>query len=61
MVLDDLGLLGNAGNRVQEADALAVFVHDRIEMGNWVFTPGVRFEDIDQSANSLGNPLRPHY
>ncbi|MCR9277386.1 MAG: TonB-dependent receptor [Pseudomonadaceae bacterium] len=48
LVLDDLGLLGNAGNRLQEAEALAIHVFDRIEVGNWVFTPGVRFEDIEQ-------------
>ncbi len=49
MVLDDLGLLGNAGNRVQEAEATAFFVHDRIEWRDWVFTPGFRYEDIDQA------------
>lgn len=48
LVLDDLGLLGNAGNRIQEAEAIALFVHDRIEAGNWVLTPGFRYEDIDQ-------------
>lgn len=46
--LDDLGILGNAGNRVQEAEALAVHLYDRIEVGPWVLTPGIRFEDIDQ-------------
>ena len=48
LILDDLGLLGNAGNRLQEAEALAIHVIDRIELGKWVFTPGIRFEDIDQ-------------
>ncbi len=48
LVLDDFGLLGNAGNRVQEAEAWAVHVYDRIEFGQWVFTPGMRYEDIDQ-------------
>ena len=48
LVLDDPGLLGNAGNRVQEAQATALFVHDRIEWGNWQLTPGLRFESIDQ-------------
>lgn len=48
LVLDDIGLLGNAGNRLQEAQALAIHVFDRIEVGDWVFTPGIRFEDIDQ-------------
>ena len=48
LVLDDLGLLGNAGNRVQEAEAIAVHIYDQIEWGNWVFSPGIRYEDIDQ-------------
>ena len=33
---------------MQEAEALAIHVIDRIELGKWVFTPGIRFEDIDQ-------------
>ncbi len=46
--LNDLGELGNAGNRVQQAEALAIHLYDRIEFGAWVLTPGLRFEDIDQ-------------
>ncbi len=48
LVLDDIGLLGNAGNRIQEAEAWSMHVYDRIELGRWVFTPGLRYEDIDQ-------------
>ena len=48
LVLDDLGLLGNAGNRIQEASAVALFVQDTIEFGALTLTPGLRFEDIDQ-------------
>ena len=48
LVLDDLGLLGNAGNRVQEARATALHVHDRITVGRWTIAPGLRYEDIDQ-------------
>ena len=48
LFLDDPGLLGNAGNRVQEAEALAVHIYDQIEWGDWVFSPGIRYEDIDQ-------------
>ena len=48
LVLDDLGLLGNAGNRVQEAEAIAVHIYDQIEWGNWVFSPGIRYEAIAQ-------------
>ena len=46
--LSDRGVLGNAGNRVQEAQALAVHIYDTIQYGSWIFTPGLRFESIDQ-------------
>lgn len=49
LVLNDLGELGNAGNRIQEANAVSFHLQDRIELGNWVLTPGFRYEDIDQS------------
>ena len=48
LVLDDPGLLGNAGNRLQEAEAVSVHIYDQIEWGDWVFSPGIRYEDIDQ-------------
>lgn len=48
LVLDDFGLLGNAGNRVQEAEAIAIHVHDTIQLGDWTFSPGLRYEDIEQ-------------
>ncbi len=48
LVLNDLGLLGNAGNRLQQADALALHIYDKISFGNWVVSPGLRFEDISQ-------------
>ena len=48
LVLDDLGRLGNAGNRIQTASALAAFVTADIEIGAWTFVPGIRYEDIDQ-------------
>lgn len=46
--LDDQGRLGNAGNRIQQAEAVAIFVQDRIDIGDWTLTPGLRYEDIDQ-------------
>ncbi len=46
--LDDRGLLGNAGNRLQQAEAVALFLQHRIQFGRWTLTPGLRFEDIDQ-------------
>ncbi|NIP17389.1 MAG: TonB-dependent receptor, partial [Xanthomonadales bacterium] len=54
LVLSDRGLLGNAGNRIQSAEAWAAFVQDRIETERWVFTPGIRFESIRQSRIDYG-------
>ncbi|MEM6512934.1 MAG: TonB-dependent receptor [Pseudomonadota bacterium] len=48
LVLDDLGLLGNAGNAEQDADAIAIWIRDEIDFGRLVLTPGIRFESIDQ-------------
>lgn len=55
LVLNDLGELGNAGNRIQEAQATALYVHDRIEFGNWTLTPGLRYESIDQSRTRFSD------
>lgn len=49
LVLDDFGLLGNAGNRVEEAEALAAWIYDRIEIGRLTLSPGVRIEDMELS------------
>ena len=38
---------GDEGDREQESVALALFLRDRIQRGNWTFTPGVRWEYID--------------
>ena len=48
LLLDDIGRLGNAGNRIQEARAVAFYVKDTIEIGNLTLTPGLRYENIDQ-------------
>lgn len=48
LYLDDRGRLGNAGNRIQQAEAIAIFVQDRIDIGAWTLTPGLRYEGIDQ-------------
>jgi Fe(3+) dicitrate transport protein len=55
LLLNDVGELGNAGNRIQEAQALALHIYDRIEFGDWVLTPGVRFEDIQQKRTRFND------
>lgn len=47
------------GNREQETVALAVFAHDRIEKGNWAFTPGLRWEYIDWDYIRRDGGTRP--
>lgn len=47
LVLNARGLEGNAGNEVNDARAWAAYVYDRIEYERWVFTPGLRYEDIE--------------
>ncbi len=46
MILNEIGLLGNAGNRIQDAKAWAAYVYDRIEWDRWTLTPGLRYENI---------------
>ena len=48
LLLDDAGLPGNAGNRIQRAEAVAFYIQDRIAFGRWVLSPGLRFESINQ-------------
>ncbi|NVK21275.1 MAG: TonB-dependent receptor [Kangiellaceae bacterium] len=54
LVLDDLGAWGNAGNRVQSAEATSYFITDKITVGDWILTPGVRYEDIDLERQDWG-------
>lgn len=58
LILHDAGDWGhqNAGNRLQEAEAVSVYVHDRIEWASWVFTPGFRYEDIRQKRTRWKDP-----
>ena len=58
LLLHDEGDWGHqsAGNRLQEAEAVSVYVHDRIEWGSWVLTPGFRYEDIEQKRTRWKDP-----
>ena len=58
LVENDEGVWGDGGNRVQEARALSAYVHDTIIAGNWVLTPGLRFESIDLERTEWSNAGR---
>ena len=47
LVQTSIGAPGSQTNRVSSADALSYFIDTEIQSGNWTFTPGARFEDID--------------
>ena len=47
LVLADRGILGNAGNRIQDAEAIALWAYDTITFGDLTLSPGVRYETID--------------
>jgi len=47
LVLTTAAAPGSRTNRVSSAEATSFFVDSAIRTGNWIFTPGVRFEDID--------------
>ena len=41
------GAPGSQDDREGEVSAIALFVEDRIEIGNWWLTPGIRYETLD--------------
>ncbi len=47
MVLTSAGAPGSQTNRVSQADVRALFVASEVRFGDWILTPGVRFEDIE--------------
>ncbi len=49
LTLNEYGLEGNAGNRIQDARAWAAYVYDRIDWNQWTLTPGLRYENIELS------------
>ena len=45
--LTSAGAPGSQTNRVSDATVTSLFVDSEIRSGKWIFTPGIRFEDID--------------
>ena len=48
LLLDDLGRWGNAGNRLQTAEAVAAYFQSRITFKSVLISPGLRLERIRQ-------------
>lgn len=42
------GVMGAAGDRIQQSRALAIYTQDQIKWNRWSVTPGLRFETVDQ-------------
>lgn len=47
LVLTSEGAPGSQTNRVSQADVRALFLAGEIRHGDWIVTPGLRFEDIE--------------
>jgi len=47
LILTTAAAGGSQTNRVSDAEVTSYFVDTEIRAGNWILTPGVRFEDID--------------
>ena len=60
LVLTSAGAPGSQTNRVSDASVTSLFVDSEIRTGQWIFTPGVRFEDIDMRRldYSTSDPTR---
>jgi Fe(3+) dicitrate transport protein len=50
LVLTRDGAPGTQDNRVGDAEALSLYVQDTISFGQWILTPGVRYERIDLAS-----------
>jgi Fe(3+) dicitrate transport protein len=53
MELTRAGAPGSQDNRLAEARALALFLEDRITVGGWTVSPGVRYENIDFTSTEF--------
>ena len=47
LIMTSDGAPGSTTNRISSADVASFFIDTEIRAGNWILTPGLRFEDID--------------
>lgn len=54
MILTSEGTPGTDSNRLESATALALFIQDKITYKKWIFTPGLRYENITLKREDFG-------
>lgn len=54
MMLNNRGIPGTESNRIEASDAVAGFTQYTLHFGRFVFTPGVRYENIRISRDEYG-------
>lgn len=54
LVLSTPGIPGSQSNRIAKADALALYLQDKATIGDWTFTPGLRYEKIHLQFSDFG-------
>lgn len=54
MILTSTGIPGTNSNRIESAQALALYLQNKVTYNNWTFTPGLRFESINLKREDYG-------
>ena len=54
MTQTSAGVPGTDSNRIDSAEALALFVHDEFTIGNFIFNAGLRYEDMTLERHDWG-------
>jgi len=54
LVLTSQGTPGTESNRIESANALAVFLQNKISFDKWIVTPGIRYEHIELNRMDYG-------
>jgi len=54
MVQTRVDVPGSDSNRIDSAEATALFIQDEISFGNWMLTPGLRYERVELRREDFG-------
>lgn len=54
MIQTSSGEPGTESNRIESAQASAFYIQDEITVGQWIFTPGLRYEHIEMERKNFG-------